>query len=88
MKSSDISDFHVVALAREWRRGGECVVDALIAEGVPEKLAYAKVEKLCGHRKDLLEYGTSPRCAWPTEKGIALLASVMAQAIGVGRKAS
>lgn len=39
--------------------------------GVPEKLVYAKLNKL--ERQDLIEYGGTIRLGWPTEKGLALL---------------
>jgi hypothetical protein len=67
MKSSDIPDEHVIELARAWHddHTQPCVADALIAEGVPAKLAYAKIEKLVG--RGLLNYGVSPRCAWPED---------------------
>jgi hypothetical protein len=42
------------------------VIELLVEEGVPEKLAYAKVEKLSDD--GYLDYGTSPRYAWPTGK--------------------
>ena len=67
MKCADIPDGHVIELARRWHAqpiGSLCVVDALIAEGVPEKVAYAKVQRLV--RRHLLDFGTTLRCAWPT----------------------
>lgn len=58
-----------------WLHGGEQpanlapgVVEALVAEGIPRKLAYAKVLSLCERKNGkpaLLEYGTSPYYAWP-----------------------
>jgi hypothetical protein len=39
--------------------------------GVPEKLVYAKLDKL--ERKDLIEYGGTIRLGWPTEKGLKML---------------
>lgn len=44
------------------------VVEALVTEGIPEKLAVAKVESLCrpkNGRPALLDYGTSSYYAWP-----------------------
>jgi hypothetical protein len=67
MKRSDIDDEHVVELARRWReRPFECpgVVAALVAEGVPLRLARAKVEHLESRR--LLQSGVSVDYAWPT----------------------
>lgn len=42
------------------------VIELLVEEGVPEELAYAKVEHLSD--RDYLDYGGSPRYAWPTGK--------------------
>jgi hypothetical protein len=68
LKCSDIADEHVIDLARRWHEEpmSPCVIDALVLEGVPPKLAYAKVLRLV--RRRLLDYGTTPRCAWPTER--------------------
>lgn len=69
MKASDIPDEHVIELARKWRDSARVnleelgVVDALVAEGVPPKVALRKVEKLA--RRGLLEYGGSAHYAWP-----------------------
>lgn len=69
MKCSDIADEHVIELARQWHKAKSLmhpgVIDALVAEGVPPKVALAKVERLV--RRRLLDYGTSPRYAWPTD---------------------
>jgi hypothetical protein len=65
--SKDISDEHVIDLARRWHQdsgSAPCVLDALVAEGFPEKVAEHKIMRLV--RRGLLEYGVSPRCAWPT----------------------
>lgn len=65
VKRSDISDAHVVELAQRWRDGlGDGVVSALVAEGVPPRLAVSKVEHLVS--RGLLDYGVSPNYAWPT----------------------
>ena len=68
MKSSDIDDQHVIDLARSWADNPFVpgVVQALMREGIPEKLAVAKVMRLVD--RDFLEYGTSPYHAWPTGK--------------------
>jgi hypothetical protein len=66
VKRSDIADEHVLELARRWREdafGQPGVIDALVAEGVPEKVAYAKVLHMAERR--LLDYGVSPFYAWP-----------------------
>lgn len=71
MKSSDIDDRHVIDLAQAWRYGGigaPGVVAALVAEGIPEKLAYTKVMRLVD--RGFLEYGVSPNYAWPTGKAL------------------
>lgn len=67
MKCSDIPDDLVIRLAADWKaepRRSVGVVEALVQRGFPEKLAYRKVERLV--YRGLLEYGTSPRYAWPT----------------------
>jgi hypothetical protein len=69
MKSADIDDQHVIDLAQAWHEApllNPGVVQALIAEGVPKKLAFAKVERLSA--RGFLDYGVSPSCAWPTGK--------------------
>lgn len=69
MKSADIDDQHVIDLAQAWRDGPigtPGVVTALVAEGIPGKLAVTKVMRLV--ERGYLEYGVSPTCAWPTGK--------------------
>lgn len=74
MQAKDIPDIHVIELAGSWSAGfGRCVLDALVDEGVPIKVAMAKIDKLI--RRGWLEYGTSPRCAWPTPEGEAAVSS-------------
>lgn len=65
MKCADIPDDHVIDLARRWHEDytQPGVVDALVAEGIPDKLALTKVMLLVTKRK--LDYGVSPRFAWP-----------------------
>lgn len=64
MRRSDIPDDHVIALARRWQEGdGHGVIASLMAEGVPNKLACAKVEHLAD--RGLLDYGVSLNYAWP-----------------------
>ena len=67
MKRSDIADEHVLELARAWQEdhSNPPVLDALEAEGIPAKLAISKIEHLCS--RGLLEYGVSPRAAWPVD---------------------
>ncbi|MEV7805026.1 hypothetical protein AB0O28_18955 [Microbispora sp. NPDC088329] len=74
MKRSDIPDGHVLELAAAWLRApfeAPPVWDALVAEGIPSKLALAKINHLSD--RGLLDWGVSPRCAWPTVKGEQLL---------------
>lgn len=68
MKRSDITDEHVLTLALRWREDfcQPGVIAALVAEGVPEKVAYAKVIHMCD--RGLLEYGVSPYYAWPSAR--------------------
>ena len=69
MKRSELADDHVLALARRWqqdRAGLEPgVIAALMAEGVPHKVALAKVEHMTS--RGLLDYGVSPNYAWPRD---------------------
>jgi hypothetical protein len=69
MQLKDIDSQHVIDLARRYQKRPNTepgVVGALVGEGVPEKLAYLKVEKLIGD--GYLECGVSPNYAWPTGK--------------------
>jgi hypothetical protein len=65
VKRSDVPDEHVIELAHAWRKGGSGVVGALVAEGVPEKVALRKVEHLID--RGLMDCGVSPYFAWPTD---------------------
>lgn len=67
MKRSDISDEHVLELTERRRRepGNPGVVHALVAEGVPEKVAFRKVMHMVD--RGLMDYGVSPYYAWPVE---------------------
>lgn len=73
MQSKDILDQHVIDLAQAWCDGTlhhtPGVVEALMAEGVPEKLAVTKVERLVS--RGYLEVGGSPYYAWPTGKALS-----------------
>lgn len=68
MKRSDIADDHVIELAQQWREefAAPGVISALTAEGVPAKVALAKVLHMV--QRGLLDYGVSPNYAWPTGK--------------------
>jgi hypothetical protein len=68
VKRSDIPDEHVLELARRWRDAGMLgtepgVVSALVEEGIPVKLARAKVLHLV--ERHLMDYGVSEDFAWP-----------------------
>lgn len=66
MKRSEITDEHVIELAAAWEHDFHApgVVKALTEEGIPEKVAMAKVLHLVD--RGLLTYGASPYYAWPT----------------------
>jgi hypothetical protein len=67
-KRSDVVDGLVLKLAAAWKADPEHnvgVVSALVASGVPAKLARAKVEHLID--RGLLECGVSADYAWPVE---------------------
>lgn len=65
MKRADIADEHVLDLACRWRDdpAQPGVVNALLAEGVPRKLALAKVDHMV--RRGMLDFGVSPYYAFP-----------------------
>jgi hypothetical protein len=66
VKRSDIPDDHVLELARAWQQAPwrqPGVVAALVAEGIPVKLARAKVLHMVS--RDLMDYGVSEDFAWP-----------------------
>jgi hypothetical protein len=65
VKRSDIADEHVLELASRWRddKTQPGVIAALVAEGVPQKVALAKVLHMTTRR--LLDYGVSANYAWP-----------------------
>jgi hypothetical protein len=69
-KRADIDNDHVIDLARRWQHEplvAPGVIWALVSEGVPPKVAYAKVMYLV--ERGVLEYGTSPHFAWPVNRG-------------------
>ena len=67
MKRADLADEHVIDLARRWKDGPMFtepgVYAALVAEGVPEKVAMAKIMHLV--KRGLLDYGVSLNFCWP-----------------------
>lgn len=65
VKRSDIPDEHVIELARRWQEDDTQpdAVTALVAEGVPEKVAVAKVLHMGG--QGLLRCEGSAYYAWP-----------------------
>lgn len=52
--------------------------EVLLKTGKPGKVVLNAINRCIS--KGLLEDGVSPRCAWPTEKGMALLAEAGADA--------
>jgi hypothetical protein len=63
VKRSDIPMQHVIDLCRAFHeKGGPMPFDALVAEGIPEKVAFARLEQM--NDIGLLEYGTSARSSW------------------------
>ena len=59
MKRSDITDERVFAILDA---GDGRVIDALVAQGVPVKVAYRKVQHM--DRRGLIDYGTSLNHVW------------------------
>ena len=68
MQVKDVSDAQVLTLfpacAYEYRRA----IDLLTAQGVPEKVALRKVERLVD--RGWLEYGSTIACVWLTPCGL------------------
>jgi hypothetical protein len=72
VKASDIPDGEILQLIDQHTRfGGAFAYEVLIAAGYPEKVVYAKYEKLS--RRGLIDWGVSMRTGWLTDKGKALL---------------
>lgn len=82
MSRKDVSDVDVVVACRDAKHSraqgvvdGSCGwADELLAErtGQPRKVCERAMERAV--RRGLIEYGVSLRTAWPTPKGMALLA--------------
>jgi hypothetical protein len=74
MKTSDISDL-AVCQACENRGENDFITDELarMFPDAPEKVLYSAMERASD--RDLLNYGTSLRGGWLTDKGRALLES-------------
>ena len=73
MKCADIDDALVIRYAADFhdRISTTPVGARLVEDGVPPKVATAKIERLVS--RGLLNYGVSPNTAWPTGRGRALL---------------
>jgi hypothetical protein len=73
VKCSDIADDLVIRYAADFhdRISNTPAGTRLMEDGVPKKVAAAKVDRLI--RRGLLDFGVSPNTAWPTDKGRALL---------------
>lgn len=70
MQCKDIPDRMVLQAALEWLESdGRPTYDALCEDHPewPAKVIWTKLVRLVD--RGLLEYGTSARCAWPTDKG-------------------
>lgn len=72
MKASDIDERELLQMIAE-HEAGRLPYDVLVSRGIPEKVVYAKYEKL--DRRGLIEYGVSLRTAWLTAAGAARLQS-------------
>lgn len=81
MATKDISDEQVIKACikrREADNGFGCsAIDILMSEtGQSEKVCYAAMERAAN--RDYIDYGTSVRTAWPTDKGYALINAFIA----------
>lgn len=74
MKRSDIPDRMVVSAAMAWRTMRKASTgDLLVAHyDAPPKVVLRAIERAIG--RGLVECGVGPWWAWPTEKGLELLA--------------
>lgn len=75
MAMKDITDRQAVEAQKRWRENqdGPWAYEILSREtGQPEKVCFKCMER--AEERGLLEYGVSLRTAWPTDKGLALLA--------------
>lgn len=84
MQAKDIDERAVIAAAYSWQqnsRGWAWGIEGYVHMGVlqimiklmdiPPKLAIYKLERMSD--RGLLDYGVSVSCAWPTDKGLAML---------------
>jgi len=73
MATKDITDLQVLTAQREWlnNRGLHGYLRLSIATGQCAKVCYFAMQR--AHKRGLLEYGTSLRTAWITEKGGEML---------------
>lgn len=79
MATKDISDIQVIEACIKNKEAsrvvGESAITFLMREtGQPEKVCYAAMDRAAN--RDYIDYGTSVRTAWPTEKGLELLNTV------------
>jgi hypothetical protein len=70
VKRADVDTRTVLRYADDWKRGQSRIgaLDRLFVDGVPEKVAAAKIEQLV--EQGLLQYGVSPAFPWPTPAGV------------------
>jgi hypothetical protein len=78
----DVSDAVVVQACKDFHAGPRGVIRPASAQlvmqrtGQPWKVVLAAMERACN--RGLIEYGVSLGTAWPTEKGLELLAPCLA----------
>lgn len=88
MKRSDITDLQMLEAYEQFRMRKKEPWDGKFADAIlkerfpdaPEKVIWAAMERVSD--RNLVEYGTSLRSGWLTDKGKALLASARAQQKG------
>lgn len=71
LQAKHIPDVEVLRAARAFHAGDGPMTGTALSARYPEKVVYAKLGRLI--RRNLLDYGTSPRSAWLTDEGAALL---------------
>ncbi len=72
MKAADVPERAILEAYEAFHQGASWIWEVPALSVFPPKVLWAKVDKLLG--RGFLEYGTSIRSAWLTDKGRARLA--------------
>lgn len=76
-KRSDITDAQIVKACQDAHKEHTKFASEILQEetGAPMKVIYAAMER--ADARGLIEWGVSLRSAWPTEKGLSILAQLV-----------